>query len=75
MLNFLKGIDWETELNKHHDDVNAQWKIFKENFQDFENSCVPRKKVFINGKLSKKLSTPLDQKSLRKLKKKKQALG
>ena len=35
-----------------------------------EKEFIPRKKVFINGKLSKKLSTPFDRKTLQKIKKK-----
>ena len=43
----------------------------KKYIMNLENDCIPRKKVYINGNLSKKnLSTPMDQKSLRKVKQK-----
>ena len=70
MLRDLNEIDWKSELAKHTGDVNKQWNFFKEKFQELETSYVPRKKVFLNGKLSKKFSTPLDRKSLKKIKKK-----
>ena len=54
MSNHLKDIDWETELKNHPDDVDAQWLLFKEKFQDIEKECIPQKKVYINGKLNKK---------------------
>ena len=75
MLTCLKDIDWETELNKYSENIEKQWEIFRDKFNEIESTCIPRKKVTINGKISKKLSTPLDKKSLRKLKKKNKLWG
>ena len=66
----LSKINWADELNKHPEDVNEQWTFFKTNFSKIEIKYVPRKTVYINGKLSKKLSSPLDRKTLLKIKKK-----
>ena len=66
----LDKVDWKQELGKHSGDVNKQWEFFKNKFATEEKRFVPRKKVFINGTLNSKLSTPLDKKSLRVAKKK-----
>ena len=67
---FLSNINWEEELNKFPSDVNKQWTFFRDKYLEAEREFIPRKKVFINGKLSKKLSTPYDKKTLQKIKKK-----
>ena len=64
----LDKIDWEKEFNQFPSDVNKQWNVFKSKFLDAEKKFVPRKKVYINGTLNKKISMPLDQKTLGKLK-------
>ena len=63
-------IDWVSELAKFPTDVNAQWKYFTGKYIEAEEKFIPRKKVFINGKLSHKLSTRYDRKTLRAMKKK-----
>ena len=75
MLNAFKNIDWETELNTNKEDIEKQWEIFKDKYHELEKECVPRKNVYINGKLNKKLSTPLDKKNLRLIKKKNKVWG
>ena len=66
----MSSIDWETELGCHPENVNKQWDIFKSHYRKVEEKFIPRKKVFINGKLSKKLSVKLDRKTLALRKKK-----
>ena len=66
----LNNINWLEEFNKYPNDVNKQWTFFRDKFLEAELKFVPRKKVFINGHLSKKFSRPLDKKSLKLMKKK-----
>jgi len=66
----LNKINWEAELGKTPDDVNEQWEFFKSQFMKLDKKYVPRKLVYINGKLSKKFSNSLDKATLRKIKKK-----
>ena len=66
----IENTDWPELLRDCQDNVNEQWKVFKNIFYEAEKKFVPRKKVFVNGTKSKKLSCPLDRKSLRKIKKK-----
>ena len=70
MKNILGNIDWEEEMSPHQDDVDKLWEIFTAKYYEAELKCVPRKLVYVNGKKSKNLSTPLDKKTLRKIKKK-----
>ena len=63
-------IDWVSELAKFPTDVNAQWKYFTGKYIEAEEKFIPRKKVFINGKLSHKLSTRYDRKTILAMKKK-----
>ena len=63
-------IDWASELDKFPSDVNSQWNYFKDKYLEAEKEFIPRKKVFINGKLSHKLSTRYDRKTLAAMKKK-----
>ena len=74
MKNILFEYDWEN-LQRQSDDINKQWELFKNIFLDAENQCVPRKLTYVNGKLSKKLSIPLDKKTLAKIKKKNKLWG
>ena len=48
---------------------------YLKNILDAENQCVPRKLTYVNGKLSKKCSVPLDKKTLAKIKKKNKLWG
>ena len=66
----LEMIDWELELNQFPDEVDKQWEYFKGKFLELDKKYVPRKLVYINGKLSKKFSNSLDKQTLRKIKKK-----
>lgn len=70
MREILQNIDWEEEFEKYPSDVNKKWEFFKCKFLEAEKECVPRKKVYMKGKFSKKFSIPLDMKNLKKLKKK-----
>ena len=74
MKNILSQYDWEN-LQRQSDDINKQWELFKNIFLDAENQCVPRKLTYVNGKLSKKFSIPLDKKTLAKIKKKNKLWG
>ena len=66
----LKKVDWAEKLGKFPNDINKQWEIFKNIFYEEEKKFVPRKVVYVNDIKSKKLSTPLDRKTLSKIKKK-----
>ena len=61
---------WRERFEQVPDDVEAQWKIFKDLYVTAEKECIPRKLVYVNGCFSKKFSVPLDAKNLAKLKKK-----
>ena len=74
MKSLLSHYDWE-DLKQHSNDINKQWNMFKTRFLEAENDCVPKKMTYINGKLSKKLSTPLGQTTLHKIKQKKGIWG
>lgn len=71
----LGQINWEEEFKQYPNDVNRQWTVFSTKFHELEKKYVPRKNVFINGKKSKKLSTALDRKTLRKIKRKNNLWG
>lgn len=58
MKDELDKIDWDELFDGHQDNANAQWKLFKNIYSELEKDCVPRKKVFINGKISLR-KTPL----------------
>ena len=49
--------------------------IREKEYSEIEKECVPTKVVYVDGKKSKRLSTPLDKKSLRKIKKKNNLWG
>ena len=66
----LNKIDWTEKLEKFKDDINKQWEIFTNIFYEEEKKFVPRKVVYVNGVKNKKLSTPLDKKTLSKIKQK-----
>ena len=67
----MEEIDWEKEMTNRTTDVNELWKFFSDKYSAIEKECVPTKLVYVDGKKSKRLSMPLDKKSLRKIKKKK----
>ena len=71
----MNKINWEAELANFEGDVEGQWKYFRGRYSKIERGCIPRKKVFINGKFSKKLSTKYDQATVKKMKKKKKIWG
>ena len=66
----LSKINWKEEMGKFENDVNGQWEFFKNNLKKIEEEFVPRKKVYLNGKLSRKLSVKFDKQTLAKRKKK-----
>ena len=72
---YMNNINWKEELSKFPDDVDAQLNFFEEKYHGAEQLFVPRKNVYVNGRYSKKLSTPLDRKTLLKLKKKNKIWG
>ena len=55
---------YDLEDLKHSNNINKQWNMFKTRFLEAENECVPKKITYINVKLPKKLSIPLDQTNL-----------
>ena len=72
---YIKNIRWEEEFSKYPLDVNEQWDFFKNILQKAEEKYIPRKTVYVNGKKNKKLSTPLDRKTIQKIKKKNRLLS
>merc|ERR1712030_52796 len=66
----MNEVNWSEELNNHKDDVENQWKIFKNKLHEAEKEFIPKKKVYIDGKLNKKFSISLDRLSLQKIKNK-----
>lgn len=70
-FNELMGqVNWEDTFKDIPDDVNQQWELFKQKYIEAEAQCVPKKVVYIDGKLSRKFSVPLDSTNLKKLKRK-----
>ena len=69
------NIDWDEKFSACPDDVSEQVDIFEKAYNEFEAECVPRKRVYINGTLSKKFSIPLDNKNLLKIKRKNKQWG
>ena len=61
-------INWEENLKSCGDDVNKMWAMFKSKMKEAEE-LITSKVVTINGK-NKKYKTPLDRKSLAKIKRK-----
>ena len=61
----LKEVNWTKAFSDSCDDVNKQWAIFKQIYSDAEALYIPKKLVYLNGKLSKKFTVPLDKKNLR----------
>ena len=70
MNKMFKDAPWREKFQQCPDDVEEQWKIFRDIYTEAEIECIPRKMVTVNGVLNKKLSVPLDEKNLKKLKKK-----
>ena len=70
MIDMFNESKWEEKILEFPDDVEAQWKLFRDIYSAAEKECVPKKKVFVDGVFNKKLSVPLDEKNLAKLKKK-----
>ena len=66
----MKSIDWKAEFDQYPDDINRQWDFFKSKYLEAEAQCIPKKLVYVDGKLSKKFSIPLDRANLKKIKKK-----
>ena len=60
-------VDWEEAFRDCPNDVDKQWNIFIEKYEEAERLWVPRK-VFRKG--NKKYSVPLDRKTLAKKRKK-----
>ena len=60
-------VDWEEAFRDCPNDVDKQWNIFNEKYEEAERLWVPRK-LFRKG--NKKYSVPLDRKTLAKKRKK-----
>ena len=71
----MSKIKWDEELSKYEGDVEGQWNCFKEHYNKAERVCIPKRKVYINGKFSKKFSTKFDEATLKKMKKKNKIWG
>lgn len=69
MRDIFKSIDWEEKMGNTQD-VNKLWQTFSNIYNEAEKKCIPTKTVHIDGKKSKRLSMPLDRKTLLKIKKK-----
>ena len=75
MNEMLQGVDWEKAFENFPNDVNKQWDFFKQKYYEAEEKYIPKKLVYINGKLSQKFTIPLDKKNLRKIKRKNKLWG
>ena len=71
----LSQVDWLEEFSKYPDNVEKQWEFFKLKYNEAERMYVPRKKVYIGGKLNKKFTIALDRSNLKKIKKKNRLWG
>ena len=71
----LNEINWVEEFDKYPDDIEKQWKFFKDKLRKAETNYIPRKNVYVNGKLNKKFSLPLDRANLKKIKRKNRLWG
>ena len=72
MREMMGAIDLKQELELSDDkDINSLWNVFTEKYYNIEKDCIPTKTVYIDGKRSKKFTSPLDRKTLLKIKKKK----
>ena len=70
----MKQVDWKAEFDQYPDDIKRQWHFFKSKYMETEPQCVPKKLVYVDGKLSKNNSIPLDRANLKKIKMKKQIM-
>ena len=70
MKDMFNESKWEEKILEFPDDVEAQWELFRSIYSQAENDCIPKKLVYVDGVLNKKLSVPLDEKNMAKLKKK-----
>ena len=70
MKEMFNNSGWKEKFETIPDDVEAQWKFFRDIYTKAEEECIPKKMVYINGNFSKKFSMPLDSKNLRKIKRK-----
>ena len=68
MKALLSHYDWVALKQHSNDKKQKQWNVFETLFLEAENDCVPPKMTYINDKLSKKVSIPLDQTTLQKIK-------
>ena len=71
----MNEVNWDEELSKFEGDIEGQWNCFKEKYKKAEKVCIPKKKVYINGKFSNKFSTKFDEATLKKMKKKNKIWG
>ena len=69
MREILDSVDWDNIMS-NTTDINDLWNIFTNKYNEAEKNCIPTRIVYIDGKKSKRLTMPLDKKSLRKIKKK-----
>ena len=53
----INSINWAEEFNKYPNDMNKQWQFFCNVYSEAEKTYIPRKTVYVNGKMNKKLST------------------
>ena len=47
----MKSVDWKTEFDQYSDDINRQWDFFKSKYMEAEAQCIPKKLVYVDGKL------------------------
>ena len=66
----INDVNWDKEFSEYPDDVDKQFDYFDKVYKQAENECIPKKKVHINGRLSKKFSLSMDRKTVAKIKRK-----
>ena len=47
----MKSVDWKTEFDQYSDDINRQWDFLKSKYMEAEAQCIPKKLVYVDGKL------------------------
>ena len=66
----LEKVKWEGELEKYEGNVEEQWKVFKDIYDEAVKLYIPTKTLQFNGKRPKKFQIPYTEENLRTFKKK-----
>ena len=75
LRNKINSINWVEEFNKYPNDINKQWQFFCNVYSEAGKNIYFPKDSVRQREMNKKLSTPLDKKTLRKIYKKRKRYG